>query len=134
MRGQIPGGFHCAHASQRGSSGIRDSGVFIAQGFFQQGNGVAIPHVRNPVVLHGAAPLVMLAFLKEPVDFHAVDGRPVDTLFTLICPTVAIHLRLLSRLVYVLRDEMLHNAIRQRSDAATIIAAVSAAESAIKLQ
>jgi PTS system nitrogen regulatory IIA component len=39
------------------------------------GNGIAIPHVRNPIVLHVAQPAVVLAFLKQPVDFGALDGN-----------------------------------------------------------
>jgi hypothetical protein len=38
------------------------------------------------------------------VDFGALDGQPVRTLFTLISPTVKAHLHLLSRLAFALRD------------------------------
>ena len=62
------------------------------------GDGIAIPHVRNPVILHLERPLITLCFLERPVDFGALDGQPVDTLFTLISPTVRAHLHLLSRL------------------------------------
>ncbi len=68
------------------------------------GDGVAIPHVRNPIVLHVAKPLVTLCFLEAPVDFTALDGKPVHTLFTLISPTVKAHLHLISRLAFALRD------------------------------
>lgn len=68
------------------------------------GEGIAIPHVRNPIVLHVAKPLVTLCFLDAPVDFAALDGKPVHTLFTLISPTVKAHLHLLSRLAFALRD------------------------------
>jgi PTS system nitrogen regulatory IIA component len=68
------------------------------------GDGIAIPHVRNPIVLHVAQPLVTLCFLEAPVDFGALDGQPVQTLFTLISPTVKAHLHLLSRLAFALRN------------------------------
>ncbi|MCE0499021.1 MAG: PTS sugar transporter subunit IIA [Methylacidiphilales bacterium] len=68
------------------------------------GDGIAIPHVRNPIVLHVPQPSVTLCFLEAPVDFGALDGRPVHALFTLISPTVKAHLHLLSRLAYALRD------------------------------
>ena len=67
------------------------------------GNGIAIPHVRNPIVLSVRQPLVSLCFLEQPVEFGALDGQPVHTLFTLISPTVRIHLYLLSRLAFALR-------------------------------
>jgi PTS system nitrogen regulatory IIA component len=68
------------------------------------GDGIAIPHVRNPIVLHVPQPIVTLCFLEAPVDFGALDGQPVNALFTLISPTVKAHLHLLSRLAYALRD------------------------------
>jgi len=67
------------------------------------GNGIAIPHVRNPIVLSVRQPLVSLCFLEQPVEFGSLDGQPVHTLFTLISPTVRIHLYLLSRLAFALR-------------------------------
>jgi PTS system nitrogen regulatory IIA component len=68
------------------------------------GAGIAIPHVRNPVVLHVSKPMVSLCFLEQPVDFAAIDGQPVYALFSLVSPTVRGHLHLLSRLAYSLRD------------------------------
>lgn len=68
------------------------------------GHGIAIPHVRNPMILDVDKPLVSLGFLQTPVDFGALDNEPVKILFTLITPTVAVHLHLLSRLAFVCRD------------------------------
>lgn len=68
------------------------------------GEGIAIPHVRNPIVLHVNRPMITLCFLQKPVDFGALDGKPVNTLFSLICPTARTHLQMLSRLSYALHD------------------------------
>ena len=68
------------------------------------GEGIAIPHVRNPIVLHVDRPNVTLCFLENPIDFKALDGKPVHCLFTLVSPTVRSHLRILSRLAFALRD------------------------------
>jgi PTS system nitrogen regulatory IIA component len=68
------------------------------------GDGIAIPHVRNPIVLHVERPTLGLCFLEKPVEFGALDGQPVHTLFSLISPTVRAHLHLLSRLAFMLRD------------------------------
>ncbi len=69
------------------------------------GNGVAIPHLRNPIVLHLPRPLVALCFLEKPVDFQAVDGKPVRVIFTLVSPTVRAHLHLQSRIAFALLDK-----------------------------
>jgi len=68
------------------------------------GDGIAAPHARNPVVLHVEKPLVSLCFLERPIEYGALDGKPVQALFTLITPTARTHLHLLARLSYALRD------------------------------
>ncbi|HJQ85464.1 MAG TPA: PTS sugar transporter subunit IIA [Candidatus Binatia bacterium] len=68
------------------------------------GDGIAIPHVRNPIVLHVSRPMVTLCFLEKPIPFGAIDGKPVHALFALVSPTVRAHLRLLSRLSFALHD------------------------------
>jgi PTS system nitrogen regulatory IIA component len=69
------------------------------------GDGIAIPHVRNPIVMHIPKPTVTLCFLEHPIEFDAIDGKPVNTLFTIVSPTVRSHLHLLSRLAFALRSE-----------------------------
>jgi PTS system nitrogen regulatory IIA component len=75
------------------------------------GDGIAIPHVRNPIVLHVSRPMIALCFLEKPVDFGALDGKPVHVLFSLISPTVRAHLRMLSRLSFALSDAGFKDAI-----------------------
>ncbi|HSH68470.1 MAG TPA: PTS sugar transporter subunit IIA, partial [Deferrisomatales bacterium] len=62
---------------------------------------------RNPIVLHVARPTATLCFLEKPIDFKALDGKPVHILFTLVSPTVKGHLHLLSRIAFCLRDRTL---------------------------
>lgn len=92
------------------------------------GDGIAVPHVRNPVVLHVPTPSVTLSFLEHAIDFGAVDGQPVDTLFTLVSPTIKAHLSLLSRIGFVLRDSGVRSALKRRASEADVIAAVATAE------
>ncbi|MCM2359572.1 MAG: PTS sugar transporter subunit IIA [Geobacteraceae bacterium] len=92
------------------------------------GDGIAIPHVRNPILLHVSSPAITLCFLEKPIDFNALDGKPVDVLFTLISPTAKTHLHLLAKLAYVLRDERFKEALRRRKGPADILAVVAAIE------
>jgi PTS system nitrogen regulatory IIA component len=78
------------------------------------GGGVAIPHPRNPVLLHITRPTVTLGFLEQPVDFHGLDGLPVGVLFTLITPTLRSHLHLLSVLGFVLQDEAVQRVLKEQ--------------------
>jgi PTS system nitrogen regulatory IIA component len=75
------------------------------------GDGIAIPHVRNPIVLHVARPMITLAFLAQPVDFGALDGKPVHVLFSIVSPTNRTHLQLLSRLSFALHDARFRAAV-----------------------
>jgi PTS system nitrogen regulatory IIA component len=95
------------------------------------GNGIAIPHVRNPVVLHVSKPTITLCFLENPIDFKAIDNKPVDTLFTLISPTVRAHLHLLSRLSFVLRNQDFKAALGRKASREELMTALSLAETAL---
>jgi nitrogen PTS system EIIA component len=93
-------------------------GIFLAREELATtavGEGMAIPHVRTPVILHIETPQMALCFLENPVDFAALDGKPVYALFTLICPTVKSHLHLLSRLAFALRDSAFKEVIQKRA-------------------
>jgi PTS system nitrogen regulatory IIA component len=92
------------------------------------GEGIALPHPRNPVLLHVTRPTVTLCFLENPVDFRAPDGRPVQTLFTLISPTVRSHLHLLSRLGYLLKDPSFRRALETQESRDAIFTALRNAE------
>ena len=50
------------------------------------GRGVAIPHARLPDVQR---PYGLLARLKEPIEFDAIDGQAVDIVFVLLLPAAA---------------------------------------------
>lgn len=80
------------------------------------GGGIAIPHVRTPVVVHGASASVALWYLEKPADyFGAADGTPVDTLFFMVTPTPRAHLQLVSQLMMALHDVAFRRALRARA-------------------
>lgn len=90
------------------------------------GDGIAIPHVRNPIVTRVSHALVTLCFLATPVEFNAVDGKPVHTIFTIVSPTVQVHLHLLSRLAFTLRHPRFASAIARRAPCEEILACAAA--------
>jgi PTS system nitrogen regulatory IIA component len=85
------------------------------------GDGIAIPHVRNPIVLHVQSPLLSLCFLERPVDFAALDGKPVHVLFSVISPTTRGHLQLLSRLAFALHDDQFKAAVVNQAPRESIL-------------
>ena len=93
------------------------------------GNGIAIPHVRNPVVLYIDHPSISLCFLKKPVDFQAMDGKSVSILFVLLSPSVKKHLIILSRLAFCLQDSQLQEYLRLKTSPEKILAEIRIVES-----
>ncbi len=87
------------------------------------GDGLAIPHPRHPVILPIERPVVNLCFLSQPIEFGAADKGPVNTLFVMVCPTVAAHLTLLARLATALHDEEFRGLIRRKAPEEAIIEA-----------
>jgi PTS system nitrogen regulatory IIA component len=96
------------------------------------GDGIAIPHVRNPIVLHVLRPMVTLCFMERPVDFGAIDGQPVHTMFSLISPTVRAHLHLLSRLAFALRDPGFKSVISRQGSRDEIMAEARRVQSSLR--
>jgi PTS system nitrogen regulatory IIA component len=92
------------------------------------GDGIAIPHVRNPLLLGAGEPRVMLCLLRHPIEFDAVDGQPVYALFTVVSSTVPAHLKILARLGFALHDAELRGLLRARAAAPAILARVRALE------
>jgi nitrogen PTS system EIIA component len=70
------------------------------------GNGIALPHLRLRKL---KKPYTLFARLPQLVDFNAIDDQPVNLLCLLLSPdnNVAAHLRNLSRLTRLLRDDTL---------------------------
>jgi PTS system nitrogen regulatory IIA component len=89
------------------------------------GNGIAIPHVRNPILLHVTRPFVSLCLLRHPVEFGAVDGLPVSTLFVLVSPNIPVHLQILAKLSFVLRDVELRRLLSEAAPTDSILERIS---------
>lgn len=69
------------------------------------GKGVAIPHPRTPLRTGLAQPLIVTCYPQKPIAYNAIDARPVFVLFLLLSTSVKIHLHLLSRLAFCIRND-----------------------------
>lgn len=95
------------------------------------GDGVALPHPRTPLALPLEAPSVTLAFLQRPVDFGALDGKPVSALFAILAPSVRVHLHLVSRVAFVLRDPAVRGIIAEQGSRESILEQIRATEASL---
>ncbi len=85
------------------------------------GNGIAIPHGKLSTLdkLYG-----LFARLDQPIDFDAIDDRPVDLIFLLLAPEAsgADHLKALARVSRLLRDKPTCEKLRGTDDAEALYA------------
>jgi nitrogen PTS system EIIA component len=95
------------------------------------GKGIALPHVRNPVVMHVTRPMVTLCFLEKPIEFGALDGQPVHTLFTMLSPTVRAHLHMLACLSFALQQPSFSEVIVRQGSREEIFAACESVDQSI---
>jgi nitrogen PTS system EIIA component len=81
------------------------------------GGGVAIPHARFADIRR---PFGMLIRLKKPMEYDAVDGKPVDIVFLLLLPEAddGEQLGALASIARKLRDPAVTAALRQARDGA----------------
>lgn len=95
------------------------------------GDGIALPHVRNPIVLNVTLPSITLCYLERPIDFGALDGQPVRVFFSLISPTMRCHLQLLARLSFALHDARFKEAVMRQEPAEDIFRHARRVETAV---
>lgn len=83
------------------------------------GNGIAIPHANVPELV---APFTLLARLRKPIDFEAIDEAPVDIVFLALSPAHkgSSHLNLLACIARSARSETWLKAVRQASSPAAL--------------
>lgn len=95
------------------------------------GNGVAIPHPRGPIVLGIPEPQVTLGFLRNPIEYGALDNKAVNILFVIVSTTVHVHLLLLSHLMYALQDQEFRRLLDRRATQDQILASLEIIESRV---
>lgn len=91
------------------------------------GGGIAIPHARLPDLQH---PFGLLAKLKKPMEFDAIDGMAVDIVFLLLLPSNAENEQLgaLALVARTLRSSETLARLRRAKDAAELYSAMTQAK------
>ncbi|OGV71719.1 MAG: hypothetical protein A3K19_12325 [Lentisphaerae bacterium RIFOXYB12_FULL_65_16] len=69
------------------------------------GNGIAIPHPRDPLPTLREPAVVVFGRSLAGVDFGALDNSKVHLFYLLCCQNIELHLHLMGRLARLLRDE-----------------------------
>lgn len=92
-----------------------------AAGTTSIGGGIAIPHPARPIMLSSDLAQIALAYLREPLDLGASDGKPIRTLFLLVTPTAHCHLQLLGILSRLLASGEFRTAIERQAGPEVIL-------------
>jgi len=90
------------------------------------GHGVSIPHARLREV---KKPFGLLARLRQPIAFDAIDGQPVDIVFLLLLPASSQldQLNALAAVARKLRDPRLLRQLRAATTAAQLFQVITGA-------
>jgi len=91
------------------------------------GNGIAIPHGKLSTLnrVYG-----LFAKLERPIDYDAIDERPVDLMFLLLAPEQAgaDHLKALAKVSRMLRDAETCQKLRGCTTADAVFALLTSSE------
>ena len=85
------------------------------------GSGIAVPHPRNPAAESPEKQFVAIAFLDNPMDWKAPDGIPVNTLFLIVSASAKCHLKILSEIAFLCREENFMLLLKERASQETLI-------------
>jgi PTS system nitrogen regulatory IIA component len=88
------------------------------------GGGIAMPHARIPEL---KKPFGILVRLKQPIEFDAIDGQPVDLVFLLLLPVTSDkeQLNALASVARILRNSKSARNLRQARDSPSLFRAMS---------
>jgi PTS system nitrogen regulatory IIA component len=94
------------------------------------GDGIAIPHPRSPIITDPSQQFVAVCFIRQPIDWRALDGKPVGTAILILSASPRLHLQTLSRVNYLCRQAAFRKLLQARASREELIAAIRAAEKA----
>ena len=76
------------------------------------GNGIAFPHPREQILSDILEESISICFLDKPIVGYALDPEPIHSIIIILSATPETHLRLLSRLSFLCRNELFINLLK----------------------
>jgi PTS system nitrogen regulatory IIA component len=92
------------------------------------GNGIAIPHTRSRIQLNLESAHIPVIFLNEPISYNAIDNNPVFVLFMIFTTNVKEHLKILSKLSFVLQQSKILTILKERNKNVNLLDQIKAVE------
>jgi nitrogen PTS system EIIA component len=88
------------------------------------GNGIAIPHPRNPVFSEPAEERVVVGYPHQAIDYQALDKTPVKALFLILSSNQRSHLQILSQLSFIFHDDGFKKTLAAKPQKPELLAAI----------
>lgn len=85
------------------------------------GDGIAIPHPRDPISTLRVPGAVVYGYSRAGVDFKAPDGNPVHFFFMVCSQNIELHLHLMGCMARLLKNESVMHALPKCASAAEVI-------------
>jgi nitrogen PTS system EIIA component len=92
--------------------------------------GIAVPHTRD-FLMKTHFDVITIVFPQKPIDYGALDGQPVDTLFFLLACDDKRHLNLLAKLAHLSNQETARSFLRTRPGTSELLEYIKAWESTL---
>ena len=96
-------------------------------------NGIAVPHTRDFLLPH-SHDCIATVFPKEPIEWGALDGRPVHTLFFLFSSSDKRHLHLLAKLAHFSSQENALSLLEKKPEKDVLLSYIKDWEASIRQQ
>ena len=94
------------------------------------GNGIAVPHPRDPIPTLQMPGCIVYGYSKKGVDFNAPDGKPVHFFFLLCSQNIELHLHMMRYLASILRNPQFIEACQKAAKPAAAAHTLSLAQAA----
>jgi PTS system nitrogen regulatory IIA component len=92
------------------------------------GYGIALPHPRNPLLIDPREQFVSIAFLKQAVDWKALDGKAVHTIMLIVSASAKLHLDTLSKINFFCQQEFFRSLLLGRASREDIMKVIGETE------
>jgi nitrogen PTS system EIIA component len=93
-------------------------------------HGIGVPHTRD-FLLPKSYDIISVVFPKNPIDYGAIDGKKVNTLFFLFACNDKRHLHLLAKLAHLTRDNHALNFLKKKPSQSELLQYIKKFESAL---
>lgn len=95
-------------------------------------NGIALPHPRDAVLKIPGSDLVVTVFPHTPIEYGALDGMPVHTLFFLFSSSDKTHLHLLSKIAHLSSQQTSLDFFQKKPNTESLLSMIKEWESKVR--